>query len=244
MSELPNAKYLADVMICAMAHMIHDGNTVFSGLASHMPVAAIQLARALHAPNAWQLNTAGGVNPPEAPWQSYTSIGRSLQNGTTVDFGLPEVFDLSMRGSLDIAFLSGAQFDKTGAVNTSVIGDYHRPKVRFPGGAGSAVLLPTAKRVILWRPKHDKRTFVERVDFVTTRGNIDKVVTNLGILSFKNGAYSLQSVHPGISIREVLEKTGFELDCSQCSVTPEPTKKELTVLQKIDPKGYRYLEMK
>ncbi|MGI6169826.1 MAG: CoA-transferase subunit beta [Christensenellales bacterium] len=243
MNTVPNSNFIADTMVCAMARMIQDGETVFSGLASHMPVAAIQLARALHAPNAWQLNTAGGVNSPDAPWQSHTSIGRSLQNGTTTDFGLPEVFDLSMRGGLDVAFLSGAQFDRTGAVNTSVIGDYHRPKVRFPGGAGSAVLLPTAKRAILWRPKHDRRTFVEKVDFVTTRGNIDKVVTNLGILTFENGAYSLLSVHPGVRVHEVQEQTGFVLDCSRATVTPEPTRKELSILQKIDPKGYRYQEM-
>ena len=87
-------------------------------------------------------------------------------------FSLAEVFDLSMRGGLDVAFLSGVQFDNHGGVNASVIGDYHKPKVRLPGGAGSAVLIPTARRAILWRTKHDRRTFVDKPDFLTARGNV------------------------------------------------------------------------
>ena len=96
---------------------------------------------------------------------------------------LADLFDLSARGRLDVAFLSGVQIDAEGRINMSAIGSYEQPKVRLPGGAGSAMLMPTARRVILWRTKHDPRTFVERLDFVTAAGNVDRVVTPLGIFA-------------------------------------------------------------
>ena len=147
-----------DIMTVSLARLIRDGETVFHGVSSHMPVVAILLARALHAPNAVHLNIPGGVDPQSPRLHSFTTAGEELWRTAEADFPLQEVFDLSMRGGLDVAFLSGVQFDAQGGVNASVIGDYRKPKVRLPGGAGSAVLIPTAKRAIIWRTKHDKRT--------------------------------------------------------------------------------------
>lgn len=231
-----------DIMVCAMAREIKNHNTVFHGVSSHMPMIAILLAKALHAPQAVHLNIPGGVNPEMKELQKYTSAGSALMTKSKTYFPLAEVFDLSMRGGLDIAFLSGIQFDNRGNVNASVIGDYNKPKVRMPGGAGSAVLIPTAKRAIIWRTKHDRRTFVEKVDFVTTRGNVDKIITPLCIFKMYKGELILESIHPTSSIEEVAENTGFPIRYIEIKTTPLPTEEELRLLNIIDPQDYRNIE--
>jgi glutaconate CoA-transferase subunit B len=203
---------------------------------------ALMLAKALHAPHAVHLNIPGGVDPKPRTLIKYTSAGAELFENCVSEFPLAEVFDLSMRGGLDVAFLSGIQFDVHGNVNASVIGDYHKPKVRMPGGAGSAVLIPTAKRAIIWRTKHDKRTFVDKVDFVTTRGNIDRIVTPLCIFKYQNGELLLDTIHPTSSLEEVIANTAFEVKNPKVEFTPLPTGEEMMMLKKIDPKDYRNIE--
>lgn len=233
---------VCDVMTCAISRIIKDGDNVFHGVSSHMPMVAMMLARSLHAPNMTHLNIAGGVNPKSVKECSYSSAANELLNGAEAYFPLHEVFDLSMRGKLDVAFLSGVQFDNKGNVNASVIGDYHKPKIRLPGGAGSAVLIPTAKKAIIWRTKHDKRTFVEKCDFVTTRGNVHKIVTPLCVFKYEDGEIWLDSVHPTSYLEEVIENTGFEIKYKELRITPEPTEMELKMLKLIDPKDFRNIE--
>ena len=231
-----------DMMTVAMARLIEDGNTVFHGVSSHMPMIATLLAKKTHAPNAVHLNIPGGVDPVKPSLMEYTSAGGELWETAQAGLPLMEVFDLSMRGALDVAFLSGIQFDKSGNVNASVIGDYHRPKVRMPGGAGSAVLIPTAKRAIIWRTKHDKRTFVEKVDFVTTRGNVDRIVTPLCVFRMENGELIVETIHPTSSPEEVIANTGFQIICDKPAYTPLPTAEEMKILRRIDPQDYRNIE--
>ncbi len=232
----------ADMMICAMARLIQDKDTVFHGVSSHMPMLAVLLAKSMHAPEAVYLNIPGGVDPDVIKIKEYTSAGAELCEDAEAMFPLQDVFDLSMRGGLDVAFLSGIQFDVNGNVNASVIGDYKRPKVRMPGGAGSAVLIPTAKRAIIWRTKHDARTFVEKVDFVTTRGNIDKIVTPLCVFRFRQGKLELDTVHPTTTFENVQENTAFLLSKNAVGITPAPTVDEITILNRIDPQRIREIE--
>ena len=110
-----------DIMICVMSRLIQDGNTVFHGVSSHMPLIATRLAKRLHAPEAVHLNIPGGVDPTRLKIVKNTSAGAELLEGSCSYFPLQEVFDLSMRGGLDVAFLSGIQFDQSGNVNASVI---------------------------------------------------------------------------------------------------------------------------
>ncbi|MCL1951176.1 MAG: hypothetical protein FWF59_15755 [Turicibacter sp.] len=233
---------ISDIMTCAIANMLMDGERVFHGVASHLPMVATQLAKTGHAPRLTHLNIAGAVDFCMTPKAVYSSASDSLFQSASSTFDLGEVFDLSMRGGLDVAFLSGVQFDAQGRVNASVIGDYHKPKVRLPGGAGSAVLIPTAKKCILWRTKHDKRTFVDKLDFVTTGGNVYKIVTPLCIFENKGGQLFLDSIHPTSSLEEVQENTGFKLLYDEIKWTPLPTMEELALLRKIDPKDLRSLE--
>lgn len=237
-----NTCRVSDIMTCAIARMLKDGETVFHGVSSHLPMVAMMLAREMHAPNLVHLNIPGGVNPSSIRQASYSSAGEDLLQGAEALFPLEQVFDLSMRGGLDVAFLSGVQFDVYGNVNASVIGNYHKPKVRLPGGAGSAVLIPTAKKAVIWRTKHDRRTFVEKVDFVTTRGNLWKIITPLCIFEYRNGRLELDTIHPTSSLKEVLENTGFEIQCSEVKFTPLPTVEEINILKRIDPFDYRSKE--
>lgn len=241
--DRPGEEYrVCDIMICAMSRLIQNKDRVFHGVSSHMPLLAVLLAKASHAPEAVHLNIPGGVDPRPSKLKKYTSAGEELLEHSASCFPLAEVFDLSMRGGLDVAFLSGIQFDVRGNVNASVIGDYQKPKVRMPGGAGSAVLIPTVKRAVLWRSRHDRRTFVEQVDFVTTRGNIDRIVTPLCVFQYREGELVLESVHPTSSVEEVRDRTGFPVKVSKLSHTKLPTAAELAVLRRLDPEDYRNLE--
>jgi glutaconate CoA-transferase subunit B len=137
---------------------------------------------------------------------------------------------------LDTAFLAGAQIDRQGRINLSAIGPYARPTVRLPGGAGSAALMPSAKRVILWRTKHDRRAFVDRLDFVTAAGNVEWVVTPLCVFVRREGHLVVESIHPGVAPADLIAATGFPIVADATTpVTPPPTAEELARLAEVDP---------
>lgn len=238
-----NIQQVADVMACAMARLLEDGQRVFHGVSSHLPMVAMLLARRMQAPNLTHLDIAGGVNPTRAS-SAFSSAGSALYDSGEAYFPLCDVFDLSMRGGLDVAFLSGVQFDAAGQVNASVIGEYDHPKVRLPGGAGSAVLIPTAKRVILWRSVHNRRTFVEWPDFVTAKGNAWRLVTPLCVFAFAEGRWELESLHSFSSLEEVRENTAFPVICQAERITPPPSREEARLLRMVDPQNLRCLEFK
>jgi glutaconate CoA-transferase subunit B len=222
-------------MVVALARLLRDGETVFHGVASPLPMVAILLAQRLHAPNLVYLNITGSVDPrPQR--LPVSTVDPQLLRGTRSLVTLTDLFDLAARGRLDTAFLSGVQIDRAGRTNMSVIGDFARPKVRLPGGAGSAALMPSSRRVLLWRTKHDPRTFVERLDFVTAAGNVDRVVTPLCVFARHDGWLEVESIHPGMTPEALRAATGFPIDVDAATpVTPEPTARELALLDEIDP---------
>jgi glutaconate CoA-transferase, subunit B len=226
-----------DMMAVSMARLLHSGETVFHGVASPLPMVATLLAKRLHAPDLTYLNITGAVDaePHHLP---VSTVDPALLAGTRTLVTLADLFDLSGRGRLDVAFLSGVQIDGEGRINMSAIGPYDHPSVRLPGGAGSAMLMPTARRVILWRTKHDPRTFVERLDFVTAAGNVDRVVTPLGIFVREHGQLAVESLHPGVTPDTFREATGFPVTVGpETPVTPLPSPEELAALRAIDPDG-------
>jgi glutaconate CoA-transferase subunit B len=226
-----------DMMAVAMARLLRPGETVFHGVASPLPMVATLRAKRLHAPDLVYLGIAGGVDaePERLP---VSTVDPVLLRGTRSLVTLADLFDLSGRGRLDVAFLSGVQIDGAGRINLSAIGPYDRPKVRLPGGAGSAMLMPTARRVILWRTKHDPRTFVERLDFVTAAGNVDRVVTPLGIFARRDGRLQVESLHPGVTPEDFRAATGFAVEVGpETPITPVPSSNELAALRAIDPDG-------
>lgn len=231
-----------DLMTVAIARLMKDGETVFHGVSSPLPMVAIALAKNLHAKDLIYVNIPGGVDGTFSKSQNTSTASGHLFNNANSVFSLADVFDMSQRGELDVAFLSGVQFDNRGNVNASVIGDYHHPKVRLPGGAGSAVLIPTAKKPIIWRTKHDTRTFVEKNDFNTTRGNIYRYVTPLCMFKMENGEVVLDCLMPGVSLEEVIRNTGFTVKYDQLRTMEPPTQQEMQVLNRIDPNMIRNME--
>lgn len=235
---------MANQMAVTLSRQVRDGEVVFFGLASPLVMVAVLLARATHAPNVTFLSIPGSVDAALEVLPRSTVDGLLLTNTRGI-FPLPEIFDLSARGRLDLAFLSGVQIDRRGAINMSAIGpDPARPKVRLPGGAGSALLLPTARRVVLWRTKHDPRIFVEKLDFTTAAGNTEQVVTPLcRFVRGPDGLLRVGSVHPGVNPETVVEQTGFPVEVSpETPVTAPPTVQELALLERIDPEQVRAAE--
>ena len=223
------------MMAIAMARLLSDSETVFHGVASPLPMVATLLAKRLHAPNLIYLNITGSTDPDPAALPISTVDPRLLR-GTRSLLTLTDLFDMAARGDLDTAFLSGVQIDGAGRINMSVIGPFDKPKVRLPGGAGSAAILPRAKRTILWRTKHDSRVFVEKLDFVTAGGNVDRVVTPLCVFQRDAGKLVVESIHPGVQLEELTAATGFAIHISESTpITPRPTPEELTALEAIDP---------
>ena len=233
-----------DVMMAvAMSRLLRDGELAFHGVASPLPMVAILLAKATHAPNLVYLNITGSIDPVPAHLPRST-VDPALLRGTRSIITLAEAFDLSARGELDTVFLSGVQIDARGRINMSAIGDYAHPKVRLPGGAGSAFLMSTANRILLWRTRHDPRTFVEQLPFVTGAGKVDRVVTPLCVFRRdpESGHLVVESIHPYTTAREVAAQTGFALDAQDAPLTPPPTEQELAALERVDPAGVRRIE--
>jgi glutaconate CoA-transferase subunit B len=226
---------IARQIAVSLARLLRDGETVFFGVASPLPMVAALLAKRLQAPGLSILTIPGGVDPSPARLPIST-VDPNLLEGASALVTLADIFDLAARGRLDTAFLSGVQIDRYGRINLSAIGDPRRPKVRLPGGAGSAALMPTAGRTILWRTRHDDRTFVDELPFVTAAGNVDRVVTPLAVLRRTNGLLDVESIHQHGSADSVRRATGFPVTVGPATpVTAPPTVEELAMLEEIDP---------
>lgn len=225
-----------------MARLLRDGEVVFNGVGSILPMLAIEVARRTHAPNLVYLNIGGGMDARPQTLPS-SSADPALLAGTAGIVDQVEFYQLVMRGGVDAMFMGAVQIDPAGRTNSSVIGDPRRPTVRLPGGGGAAVILRTARRVILWRTKHDRRTFVQKLDFVTAAGNVDRVVTPLCVMRRIEGRLAVESLHPGVTAEAVGASTGFALTVSPgCPETPPPTAEELAAIQAFDPRGNRTLD--
>ncbi|MDW8327854.1 MAG: CoA-transferase [Anaerolineales bacterium] len=229
------------------ARLLRDGDVVFVGVG--LPNLACNLARRTHAPNLVMIYEAGviGAQPARLP----LSIGDpTLVSGATAICSMYEIFAFYLqRGLIDVGFLGGAQIDRFGNVNATVIGDYARPKVRLPGSGGSAEIAAWANRTYFLTP-HQKRRFPERCDFVTGAGYRQPgsglrgggpaaVVTDIGLLEpDASGELTLAALHPGRTVEEAIANTGWPLKVAGTLRTTEPvTAEELRLLRELDPQG-------
>jgi len=214
-----------ELMAVIISREVRDFETVGVGAASPIPAAGCILAEQLHASHA-------------------TLIILGSQEYYPFPAGSSELHFLAQRGDLDLFFLSGLQMDRRGNINLHVLGDYSSPKMRLPGAYGSAMLYYMAHRVILFRSEHSRRTFVEKVDFVTAAGvtpeNVYReggptlVITPKAILTWDKGAgeWVLEAVNPGSTVEDVQANTGFNLRVSPgVRMTPPPTERELSTLR-------------
>jgi len=244
---------LMELMAVAAAREIKDREIVFAG--TGLPMLGAMLAQHTNAPNCVIVFEAGAVDCKLSHLPMSVGDPRTMRFASTAT-GLFDVFSTVLqRGFIDVGFLGGAQVDMYGNINTTCIGDYHQPKVRFPGSGGSGDIACLSKRTIIIAT-HEKRRFPEHCDYITSPGWIggpqgrkragllwggpSAVITTLGVLRFDEQtkrAY-LSSYHRGVTPRQVQENTGFELDVSRAKETRPPTALEIRVLRdKVDPEG-------
>jgi glutaconate CoA-transferase, subunit B len=223
-------------IVINLARQIRPHELTFSGVNSTLPMLACLLAKRAYDFSFTYLNVAGGVEPVPRKIP-HSSSDPALVEGSPAIFANEDFYDLCARGGLDLVFLGCAQVDGAGRTNVSVIGSWHQPKVRLPGGGGAAVMMPTAKRAVTWRTEHSTRTLVETLDFVTAAGNLMTVVTPLAVFQRRDGRLALESWNPAVTVEEVTKRTGFTFDRSSAKPTASMTVRERDVLEGLDPVG-------
>ncbi len=220
-----------EMMTVAAARSLRDGTSCFVGIG--LPSTAANLARATHAPDLVLIYESGciGAKPGQLP----LSIGDGILAETADSLvSVPEIFNYWLQpGRIDVGFLGAAQLDRHGRINTTVIGDYADPKVRLPGAGGAPEIATACKDVVII-VRQSKRTFAERLDFVTSAGRPSMIITDLGVLRPRDGEFVLTQVHPGIEVSQAIEATGWPLQVSADLTTTEPpTPSELTALRRL-----------
>ena len=235
----PTLTYTSDEMMAVeAARRLHDGDVCFVGIG--LPSLAANLARTTHAPSCVLIYESGtiGSKPAELP----LSIGDGeLAETADAVVSVPEMFAYWLQGGhIDVGFLSAAQIDRHGNLNSTVIGEYAMPKVRLPGGGGAPEIATSARNVFVML-RQTPRAFVERLDFRTSTGDkVAVVVTDLGILEPdpETRELTLTSVHPGIEVAQVREATGWDLRVAEdIGETAPPAEDELEALRGLKTKG-------
>jgi glutaconate CoA-transferase subunit B len=249
---------LNELMIIEAARHVRDGEIVFVG--TGMPMVAAMYAQKTHAKSMCFVVETGPISPEVLPVPTSVSDPRTMHRAAK--FGtLREVLGcLLQRGMVDVGFLGGAQIDHFGNINSTVIGDYQRPKVRFPGSGGANDIASLAKRILVIAP-HEKRRFPERCSYVTSPGYLDgpearkkaglkspypdfTVVTDLAVMSVdkSDGKLKVNKLMPGVTLEKVQESTEFKVQgASSIAPVQIPSADELRILRdEVDP-GREYL---
>jgi glutaconate CoA-transferase subunit B len=214
------------------ARLLADATSVFIGVGR--PSTAAILAREIVNPDLVLVYESGtiGAKPRRIP----LSIGDG-ELAATADLvvSVPEMFNYWIQpGRIDVAFLGAAQVDRRGSLNSTVIGDYAAPRTRLPGAGGAPEIATGCDRVMVVAP-HTRRTFVERLDFLTTRAAPVAVITDLGVLEpGDDGELTLTQIHPDVTVEQVRENTGWDLRVAGDLRTTAPaTDAELAALQEL-----------
>jgi glutaconate CoA-transferase subunit B len=236
---------------------LRGGTSVFAGVG--LPLVAAILARQTHTPRLMIVVEGGVFDPEMLPGRLPISTNEMRDaHRAAMLTTITDTFLYAQRGFLQYGFIGGAQIDRYGNVNSSFIGPIESPKVRLPGSGGANDIISLCREVMVVTV-HEKRRFVERVDFITSPGflggdntrkeaglhfgKVSRVITNLGILGFdeQTRAMRLEARHQGVTVEQVQEATGFELIIPGAVPTTEPpTAEELRLLRSLDPER-RYL---
>jgi glutaconate CoA-transferase subunit B len=248
---MAEAQYTPDeMMTIAAARMVKDGTSCFVGIG--LPSAACNLARLTHAPNTVLIYESGtiGTKPSVLP----LSIGDGeLAETAEAVVGIVEIFNYwLMGGKIGLGFLGAAQIDKFANLNSTVVGPYDKPKVRLPGAGGAPAIAASCGEILITL-RHNKRAFVPKLDFQTSGGHLTggdareqnrfpgkgpvAVITDLGILTPDpvTKELTLTSVHPGVTVEQVVAETGWPLKvAAHVDTTKPPTEGELTVLRELN----------
>jgi len=242
----------SELMVCRAASELKDGDVVFVGIG--LPNLACNLARYTHAPNIFMIYESGaiGTRPDRLP----VSIGDpSLVTDSASICSVAEVFqNYLQRGNIAVGFLGGAQIDRFGNLNTTIIGnDYLKPKVRLPGSGGACEIAIHSQKILIVM-KMSPKTFVDKCDFITSPGKRfyqepradlvgsgpEKIITDMGVLGFdKEDEMILEEVYTGVSVADVKSACGWDLKISDTlKEIPNPSEESLNLIRKkLDPSG-------
>jgi glutaconate CoA-transferase subunit B len=244
----------SELLICLSSRVMEDGTTAFIG--TGIPMLAASLAQAMHAPNLVPIFEFGGTGAILEKLPLAVGDMRTYNKALAAS-GICDVMETAQRGFVEFGFLGGAQIDKYGNLNSTVIGDHKHPKVRLPGSGGANDVGSACWRTIAIMI-HDKRRFMEKIDFITTPGFLSgpgareeaglprntgpyRVVTNLCVMGYDDESkrMKLLSVNPGVTKEMVIENTAFELLIADNITQNEPpTAEELRILREhVDPDG-------
>jgi glutaconate CoA-transferase subunit B len=244
------ADYTPDEMMTVeAARQLKNGTVCFVGIG--LPSAAANLARLTHAPEVVLIYESGTIGSKPDVLPLSIGDGELAETAMTV-VSVPEMFRYWLQGGrIDVGFLSAAQLDKYGNINTTVVGDYTKPTVRLPGAGGASEIATSAKEVFIML-RQSKRAFVEKIDFVTSIGFYEggnsrdkfhipgkgptRVITDLGILTPDpvSKELTLTTIHPGVTVDQVKAATGWTLKVAdRLATTPVPTASELSVLRDL-----------
>jgi glutaconate CoA-transferase subunit B len=221
-----------DVQTVVAARSLIGKRSCFIGVGR--PSTAAILARIVHNPELVLVYESGtiGAKPHRVP----LSIGDGeLAETADLVVSVPEMFNYWIGpGRVQVAFLGAAQVDRLANLNSTVIGDYDHPKTRLPGAGGAPEIATGCGEVVVIAP-HSPRTFVERLDFRTTTGaRTTAVITELGVLEPRDGELTLTALHPGVTVEQVRDATGWQLRVADELVnTPPPTADELAALEEL-----------
>lgn len=245
---------LSQLMVTAAAREIRDGDVVFVGM--RLPLLGFQLAKNTHAPQAVGVYELGIIRDTAVPEPILTmgDLPTLYQAQWLADTA--DLMGLLQQGLVDVSFIGGAQVDRYGNLNTTYVGDLDGRFTRLPGSGGACDLASLAQRHIIIM-KHEKRRFVETVDYITSpgygrggnwrgevglpRGGPSAVITTLGVLRFEPGSNEmvLTAVHPGVTAADVRANTGWRLKiAADLATTPAPTAAELALIRQYDPQGF------
>ena len=243
-----------EMMAVAASRVLENKKSVFVG--TGLPMIAAILAQKTHAPELLIVFESGGAGPSVPTLPLGVGDSRTFYKAAAAG-SMCDVMEACQAGYIDFGFLGGAQIDKYGNLNATCIGPYDTPKATFPGSGGGNDIGSLCWKTIA-TTIHEKRRFVEKLDFVTTPGYLTgpgareaaglprgtgpyRVVTDLATLGYEEETkrMTLLSVHPGVKVEQVVENTGFELVIpKKVSTSDPPTVEQLTLLRKeIDPKG-------
>lgn len=253
----PEVHSASEHMVAAICAEIRDGDVLLEGIGTFLPTAAYMLAQLTHAPLSIRLVPVGNCFVAEGhalglAGYEFDALERAVCRFTYWDVNasyLPN-FLPGQRGRWK-EFLRPAQVDPTGRTNNVVIGPYDRPKVRLPGAAGLPDGVPLEAAVYMYVPRHDRNTFVQRVDFVSTPGlpegaKLHTIVTDLAVMRFAaDGALEVESLMPGTTCEQVRDQTGFDIRMRQPLVPFRPLDAaQLDILRtRVDPGSLRDLEI-
>jgi len=249
-----------ELMVVCAARQIHDGENVFVGM--RLPLIAFALAKRTHAPGCIGLFETGIMRDVPSPELLYTMGDAPNIAGALWTTGTLNVMRPLAMGDVHLGFIGGAEVDRFGNLNTSLIGDWQHPQVRLPGSGGGADIASLSQRLAIIM-QHDRHRLREKVDYVTSpgfgypdvyglageawrarvglpRGGPAALITTLAVFTFdrSTGEALLHSYHPGTAIEQVQEQTGWELRLADdCAETVPPSVDELRLIRECDPQG-------